>query len=183
MPSTAFAFPGTVVSVDDAGPAWTGLTNLAADDNVYAQTAESPGASSDKLRCTNFGFSIPDGSTAITVEPEFARFRDAGSVPLDGWTFRLVHAGAGIGISQVVASDWPTSEAVYAPGAGAFGAALTSAIINASTFGVQVHVSWSAGAPTPEVNAYMDYVRMKVHYTDPAGVRRTQVGIGIFIGI
>lgn len=50
---------------------WTGLTNVTAQDNVYATATATNSQITNYLKCTGYGFSIPAGATitGITVGP------------------------------------------------------------------------------------------------------------------
>ena len=172
MASTGFTFAGTGANVNDATGPWTTPENVTANDDSRAQTAEGSTTTSDRLRATNYGFAVPAGSTIDGVEARVRRIRTGGgAVVITTSRYRLVNAGSAIGTEKEQAADWATTEEAYTTGSSSdvWSATLTAAVVNSSTFGLDVNVTWDANLPTPEAFAEVDSVEINVHYTAPTG--------------
>jgi len=167
--STGFKFAGTGAHVAGAGADWVNPGNVTADDNANAQTAETSGGTTDKLRATNFDFSvIPNGAVINGSESRVRRLRTGGgSIAVSESYLQLVNSGVNIGSTKTDVGDWATVEEVATEGGALDGwsASLTSAIVKSSGFGVDLWLLWGAGIPTPESYAEVDSVEMNVHYT------------------
>jgi len=150
--------PGTTANIAGAGTDWADANNSQVSDNVYA-TAALNNSTSDPLRCTNFGFSIPTAAqiTGVTV---WIEKKSSGTLTLDN-SVQLVYAAAAIGTDLSAGATWPTTEATSTHGGSnqMWGYALTPAIINASTFGVQIKASSTAAR-----TASIDHVCMRIDY-------------------
>ena len=71
-PLTVTASPTLCVNDTSIGTqSWTGLTNVGAQDNVYATATATNSQITNYLKCTKYNFSIPAGATitGITVGP------------------------------------------------------------------------------------------------------------------
>lgn len=70
--SEAIANPGTITSVDFGGNPWSNGSNVASSNDTYATASVDAAGSTDRLRCSNFGFAIPDHAivTGIKVTVE-----------------------------------------------------------------------------------------------------------------
>ena len=156
--------------------AWTNVNNAASSNNSYAACSLSPGASGHYLKCTNFGFAIPSGSTIdgvlITVECSC-------SVPVvkDNAVY-LVKGGSVVGSNKKNASTWSDSGDTNLDHGGAtdlWGTTLTYSDVNASNFGVVIQVQ-NFGFKFSS-DAYIDHVKITVYYTASAGVTKTQTMI------
>lgn len=64
------------------GAAWTNPGNITADDANYATSSSAPGTNTRNLKATNFGFSIPAGSTINGIQFAFKWKKTAGTPQL-----------------------------------------------------------------------------------------------------
>lgn len=148
----------TATNVAGAGTDWSNPTNVYASDGSYATCAVN-NTTSDPLRCTNFGFSIPSAAliTGVTV---YVERKSSSTLTLDN-SVQLVYAAAAIGTDKSTGATWPTADAAATFGGtnDTWGYALTPAIVNSSTFGVQLKVSSTASR-----TASVDCVIMRVDY-------------------
>lgn len=170
MASAGPFFPGTTAAVLETGDDdnWVTPGNAAADDGTETQVTAASFDANDQtgaLRCSNFGFAIPADAVidGIVVEVEQRRFAGAAR---DHQVQLFSSPGTGIGDNKATATAWPGTAtiATYGGAADPWGASLTPAIVNASTFGVQV----KAFATAANTDVGIDFVRMTVHYTPAA---------------
>lgn len=184
MASSGPLFPGTLATALETGDdnTWVNPGNAGADDGAEAQVTDATFDANDQtgaLRCSNFGFTIPGDATidGITVEIEQRRFAGAAR---DHEVILFSAVGTKIGNNKATATAWPGTATVasYGGAADAWGATLTPAIVNASTFGVSV----KAFATAANTDVGIDFVRMTVHYTPaeaPGEVSTITQGVGL----
>src|SRR5262249_53338691 len=133
----------------------------AQSSDTNSTTASLNNASSNFLKCTGFGFSIPTGSTITGIQVEWQR---NGSSIVDN-AVRIVKGDA-IGStdrSNSSAVTWPASDGFtsYGGGADLWGASWTAADINAANFGAALSgLNPSSGNKTASVNS----LRITVSY-------------------
>jgi hypothetical protein len=172
MASTGDIVGGTAASTTGSPSGdthWTNPSN-ALVDNTSAATCTGSLAVSYWLHITNFGFSIPTGSTinGITV-----KVRRKCSSTNDWFTqqCRLVNSGSILGVTKNVGGSfnyWPTTAAIETFGGSADLWSWTPVIatINSSTFGIQIYAE--DDSPSSET-ASIEVVWMNIDYTPPAG--------------
>lgn len=174
MASQGPLFPGTTATVtgdaNEVAEPWVNHANVAADDGVEAvitaATFDSPDVS-ERLKATNFGFTIPSGATinGIVVEIE-KRSNDAGT---DDYRVQLLdETGALVGDNKAQLDSWPITIAISTYG-GATDTwnwtTVTDAKINDIDFGVVI----SAQSVRANQDVQIDFIRITVHYTETAG--------------
>lgn len=167
-PSSGPLGAGTGADDGSGASVWSNPGNITADDASYA--VNTPGQSpSDYLEATNFGFSIPVGSTinGIYVEIEVKASQDLPfSHSVGDNSVRLIQGGAIGGTDESTYPHWPTAEGynIYGSSSDLWGLSWTVAQINASNFGVALNViTVNFGA-----DAYVNYVRITVYYSPSA---------------
>ena len=147
--------------------AWTNPGNGCADDSSLASAVLTASAVSHYFTATDFGFSIPAGSTieGIVMESEVSEFfiSNAGT-PVDN-AVRIVKGGTIGSTDRSNGTAWTTTLAYLSHGGAAdlWGESWTPDDINASDFGVAISARESGGASpsTAQINA----VRITVYYT------------------
>lgn len=146
---------------------WTNPSNALVDDSSAA-TCTGSFAVSYWLHITNFGFSIPAGSTinGITV-----KVRRKCSSTNDWFTqqCRLVNSGSILGVTKNVGgSFWPTTAAIETFGGSSDLWSWTPvlATINSSTFGIQFYAEDDS---TSSETASVEVIWMNIDYTAPGG--------------
>ncbi len=161
-----------------SGIAWTNPGNITSSDNVYTTSAlnlANPfGRSTQWLIASNFGFSIPGGSTidGIVVEIERHAASSVGS-PADG-TIQIstdATVAGQIGDNKASATTWPTTDAYATYGSSSdtwnlasfLGRAISAADINSSGFSITINGSVTAGKGTNTLS--VDHVRVTIYYT------------------
>lgn len=164
--------PGTMATVSRSKNSWGDPDKAKASDNSY--TASGPQSSgSDYLVATNFGFSIPAGSTinGVTVAVERKSSSNIASSYIKDDTAYLMKGGSATGDNKAdTSTKWPTSDTVatYGGAADVWGATLSVDDVNASTFGFRLSdLAYRTGKGSPL--AYVDFISITVTYTEGGG--------------
>jgi hypothetical protein len=175
MASQGPLYPGTLTSNSGVGTlAWTSPSNAASDNATYA-SAETFLATETThyLHATNFGFSIPGGATidGMQIEIERAQQFFTGSDVSDNVVSTL--KGGVVGGDNKANEDagsWPPTTltvATYGLSNSLWGRTWTPADINASDFGAVLSAILTSDTVDPS-QAYVDFIRIIVYYTDAA---------------
>lgn len=154
--------------------AWSNPGNITSSNNTYATTS-NPTSSLDPsnyLKATNFGFSIPSGSTinGITVSIERKSQVNVGSWYDVDNRVRIVKADATIGTADKASGvTWSDTEGVYNYGGSAdlWSLSWTNTDINDTDFGVVLSVVSYEDNIGPGAIAYVDHIEITVDYTPP----------------
>lgn len=186
MASQGPLFPATRASLANAGTsenaeAWVNIANVGADDGsetqITAATFDSPDIS-QLIVASNFGFTIPAGSTINGIVVEVER---RSIIASSGKDFR-VQLATGTTFASLVGSNkavpatiWPTSTglATYGSSSDLWSAGLTVAQINAAGFAVML----SCQANIANADVGVDFIRVTVHYTPPTVVHDGELDI------
>ncbi len=169
---------GTFANDPNSGVTWTTPSNAASSNNSYALFPGAPDFNQTTvyLKCTNFGFSIPGGSTIDGIEVTIERKAsvNAGAFWVRDHTVSLYKGGTISGSNNAdTGLKWPTSDTdkIYGSSVDLWGETWTDSDINNSGFGVGIKVvTIGGGSPKdPNVTAYIDWVRITVHYTSGGG--------------
>lgn len=156
---TVTAFPGTV-TVETGGSGWSDINNVQSADGNDA-VFDLPDGSPGRLRCTNFGFSIPSGASIDLIEVRSKFVANDYSV-----SFNLVENNtsrtdtAGAGASEAWVQGGFTGGSWYSPPE-----IKTPTDINDSGWGVTMDLD-SIRPPNP---ATIDYMEMRITYTEASG--------------
>lgn len=149
--------------------AWVNVNNAKVSDNSRA-VATLINQTSNYLKATNFGFSIPSGATIDGIEIKIERLC-TGDHCTDGDRARIVKSGT-IGSSNKIVT-WPSTEAIQTLGSSTdlWGETWTVDDINASTTGFVVAAKDVDGG---ENNIFsVDHITMTVYYTEGASTTPT----------
>jgi len=144
LAATQWRYAGT------ASGSWLNLTNATGSPNSTCATA----ASAVTLNVTNFGFTIPAGSTIVKIEVAL-RYSTGSSAP----SIQLLKGGAPAGTTRTGhtgGSGCPGTEDVFGDYYDLWDASWTAEEINAANFGVRFQPT---SAPTS-----LDYVSVTVDY-------------------
>jgi hypothetical protein len=187
LPVTSWFSAGTVANdtstgslswdSDALGSALVG-TEVQNDDGVLAHGGASSLASTYYLKSTNFGIGtgdIPTGSTINGVEVEVRQYRAAFNPTVASAAVFLVKAGTVVGSSFGISGDWATTETVVTYGSSAQlgGESWTRSDILSSNFGTALSVLYNSARTSNTPNVYVDQVRLRVYYTEPAPINLT----------
>ena len=153
------------------------------NDGVYADTGVlAKSEVSNYLKATNFGFTIPDGSTilGITVEIDRKEGNTQAAGGIKDSEVKIVKADATIGAANKADTTnfWPTAEAIatYGSISDLWGETWTSVGINDIDFGVviaAVNTKVSGGGATE--SAQVDFIRITIEY-GPASITVGTIG-------
>lgn len=167
MSSSGPNSPATIV--DDASlggdTPWTSPGNAATSNNVYTFTDLGESSVTDYLKCTNFGFSIPAGSTINGIKVEVESYVEHAALQ---WTLHacIVQSGTIQEASDITALVVDT-EAYLTCGSATelWGLTWSVAQVNSANFGVAVKVYAPEGSSTVDI----DHVRITVYYSAADG--------------
>lgn len=165
--------PSTCVNDTSFGTfAWTNPGNASASDDAKATSAVTGRASTNYLKCTDYGFTIPVGAriNSITIEVERSTSTTGGGGSRDA-AVRVVQGGAIGALDQSSASPYTVAPPDVIEPHGAttplWGLTWTFADINATDFGAAFAAQKNNPAQTHTLSA--DMLRITVDY-DPAPV-------------
>lgn len=177
MASQGALSPATAVDDATVGTlSWTNPGNVFASDNVYAQRA-SIGGTTHYLKATNFGFTIPAGSTinGILVEIEKKRSNVGADTAVDN-KVNIIKSSISA-TNYASASNWPIVDTYISYGSSTdlWGETWTATDINSSSFGVALSANMF---PETSMTIYVDHIRITVYYTETSGATNMQINIG-----
>lgn len=185
MTTTTNNLPGTAANVNVTGTAWVNINNIKAVDGAVATSGDlDDGITTDYALATNFGFSVPTGATIVGVTVQINcytdRVFDGSFVP--GGIFANLYNNLTIGSQKQDYSNMGAGSlatVTFGSGSDRWGATLTPAIVNASTFGVAVQAYGNGIGDVAPYFAYIDYVKMQVTYSLGLGNKNVLLlGIG-----
>lgn len=183
MASQGPLYPAAAVNLSDNTAlenkdAWVNPTNVGSDNateaTIVAASYDSPDIS-QILVASNFGFSVSGTIDGITVEIDRRSI-----VANSGKDFR-VQLATGTAFANLVGTNkavpatiWPTTSTVatYGGSADTWSASLTPTQVNSSGFAVFL----SAQANVANADIGVDFIRVTVTYTPPAGNTGTGAG-------
>jgi hypothetical protein len=156
---------GTIVDDPAVGTnAWANVSQANGSDDLYASAGGTGVSTTHYLKCTNFGFSIPDNAVIETVKIKIERLRLSGasSPTVDDNTVKLVIGGSVTGSNKPIAGSWSATDTVveYNYTLAAWGVSLTPTQANASDFGFVINVDTSG----TNTNAGIDHVAITITY-------------------
>lgn len=169
---------GTFANDPNSGVTWTTPSNAASSNNSYALFPGAPDFNQTTvyLKCTNFGFSIPGGATIDGIEVIIERKASvqSGVFWVRDFTVKLYKAGTIVGTDKADTTlKWPTSDTdkTYGSSSDLWGETWTDSDINNSGFGIGIKVTTIGGGnpKDPNVTAYIDWIRINIHYTTGGG--------------
>ncbi|THU41298.1 T9SS type A sorting domain-containing protein [Niastella caeni] len=170
--------PGTATSTSFAGSdySFNNPSNISVDDNSRS-TASSIisllSGQTEYLQATNFGFSIPVGSTICGIEVNVVK--SATNVVLNltsvtDYNVRIIKNGTVSGTNLADGSTlWPSSDTYtsYGNDNELWGTTWSQADINSSDFGISFSAEIN-GLVGLLPSARIDYISMTVYYLDPS---------------
>lgn len=163
--------PATAANDNSIGTiSWANTSNIfvQGDGNV-ASSALTPGATSQYLKATNFGFAIPPTSTILGITVEWNKAKNSGSCDITDAAVRIVKGGVNGTTDKSLATQWPAtlSYITYGGPTDLWGLSWTAADINASTFGTAI-AAIDNGA---SCGVSVDHVRITVTYSPEITLR------------
>lgn len=165
---------GTGIDDSSTGSvSWTTPGNACTSSQTTTATGVTSSSVSHYLKVTNFGFSIPTGSTIKGIQVTVTRSTTAnkGNRAIDN-AARIVKGGSISSTDRSNTSNWATSPVTYGSTSDLWGETWTVADINASTFGFALSAK-STGTNT--VNATVDaFVAITVTYNESPALSISQ---------
>lgn len=164
-PNSGATFANVTVNTID----WHDVSNAAASDNSRAYNDDDFSNSTDYIRITNFGFSLPSGAVVVGVTVEVEGYTDVSGCE---WVARLLKTSGPTGFGKNVGIALSESYETMGGPADTWSATLTDADVNSSDFGVDIR-----GAATfngPATMFYIDHVRVTVDYAMPGNPNSRQ---------
>lgn len=173
-PDTGALHPKTVKDSSAIGTTvWNTPEKGNTSDNVYAWLAEVYPVTSHYLNATNFGFTIPTGSTINGILVEIEKRDDMGGAAWTDFAVKIVLANGTIGSVNEgkIGTNWPAVDTYVSYGNSTYlwGETWTAEDINDIDFGVVLSATYRLEDEVFYGN--VDDIRMTVYYTE--GVTNT----------
>lgn len=148
---------------------WSSVSEALSDNSGYALSSCNSSQSTNYLKVTNFGFSIPSGATIDGILVSW-NCRDFSGGVRDS-RIRIVKGGTVGSTDKSSATAWSSGGAYrdYGGASDLWGETWTDTDINASTFGAVLSAKSSSGGENPAVM----YMRITVYYTTGAAGQPT----------
>src|SRR3990167_10006270 len=183
MVNTGATYPGTTGTNTSIGTQdWTNTGNISADDNVTADCLfDTVDQISYYLKATNFGFSIPTGSTIDGIVAEVQCWDQGVAFNTIENSVKIVKGGtiSGDEKSTGAGMNSPPSSTTFTYGSSSdlWGLSWTVSDINASDFGLV----WSSKCTSTMFGGYtnVDFIRITIYYTEGAGPPSPGININI----
>lgn len=173
-PNSAGTGSNVLVGSGVGQSAWVNPANITSSDNVYSvytvgDNFGDPNAS-NRLQATNFGFTIPSGSTINGVLVSVERKASSLTAVTDLEARLIVGGAVDITENKSTGLNWPTNETYqdYGGAADLWSIALTVSNVNASDFGFSLRTNGTTIGQTASV----DHIRITVYYTEAATGRQ-----------
>ena len=166
--------------MDDASfgqATWGNPGYAAVSDDVRATAGFDPGSgitNSHYLKATNFGFTIPDGSTILGILVEVEGSKDVALGTLSEARARLVKAGVIQATDRLNTTAWTTVDTYYSHGGASdlWGGTWLPSDINNSGFGFALAMNANA-----VITARVDHIRITVYYEPGSGMMLAQTQV------
>lgn len=163
--------PATAVDNGGGAAVWANPSNVfSSNDSLAVATLNfSAGpATTNYLKATNFGFTIPAGATINGIVANIERNGDLGNGnKIFDNSLKLIKNGTISGSDKADAlTQWPSSDTVatYGSMTDLWGATWTASDINASNFGIAISAIKTGGGNSNKIAA-IDYISLTVYYT------------------
>ncbi len=162
--------PGTCANVTGIGTvAWGTPTNAQVSDTLYATRSVARNVTTNYLRCTNYGFAIPAGSTILGIAVNVVR-KTSGNTVRDA-AMRIVKNVAGVATIQAIdrstLTNYTTTDVAEIHGGSTdlWGTTWTLADINTTNFGAAFAAkNVNSNTRTASVN----HMPITVYYSTPS---------------
>jgi MSHA biogenesis protein MshQ len=146
--------------------AWSNAGDAISSNGSYANASLNPGnPTTNYLRCLNYGFSIPGGSTILGIEVHVER-KSSRTGSSDA-AMRLVKGGVIQSTDRSTTAIYDTTDEIDPHGGAAdlWGTTWTPAEINAADFGAAFASLRTGGGPPHDIT--VDHISITVHYSQP----------------
>jgi len=157
----------SVPRADAAGIAWAMPENARQIDGQLARATLDLGQSTERLRITDFGFSVPASATIKGVEVEFQR--QAGDTGIGDGNIELWLDGSPSDRPKFIATSWPRAivgRHHYGQAVDTWGDDLTPALVGRPGFGVEIYALRQEDAGTAAIEARVESMRITIFYCE-----------------
>lgn len=185
MADTGLVIVGTGTGVFGSGDNWIDESNVTTESGYTRCRLSKDGGLSDYLRGTNLGFSVPSGATidGIEVQIRHATQNDEGFIT-DEYVYLVENGNILPGCqNKALSTGWadPQENFTYGGPTDTWNcSSLTPAVVNSSSFGVQLMAENSASSGQ---SAYVYWMKIRVYYTEAGGGATYQVvAVGTGLG-
>jgi len=169
--------PSSAVNDNSVGTvAWSNPTYALSSDNQYAifsnATVDNTFYYSNYLKVSNFGFSIPAGSTingvVVGVEVNDSTYGSGDGFEQSDDIAKLVVGGSVVGDNKSLGTNfgYPDHYRSYGSSSDVWGNSLTPDIINSSDFGFAVSAKSKVYGTRTREDTNIDYITITVYYTE-----------------
>lgn len=185
MSDTGWKSPGTVVNDSSFGTdVWSNPENAMSANGSYASVSgmSSTYRYTQLLKGTNFGFSIPAGSTINGIAIQVKRYNEYQYTYDEG--VYIVKADGSIGTSnKALATAWGQTNVYFDYGGSTdlWGETWMASNINDTDFGVALYVKYNDSSGGSIGNGvFIDHIQIKVYYTEPTPTIGTKYPLPAF---
>lgn len=150
-----------------AGIAWSMPEDARQIDGQLARATLDLGQSTERLRITDFGFSIPASAAIKGVEVEFDR--QAGDTGIVDGNIALWLDGTPSDRPKFIATSWPrviVGKHHYGQAVDTWGDDLTPALVGRPGFGVEIYALRQEDAGTAAIEARVESMRITIFYCE-----------------
>ena len=158
---------------------WTSPGNAYSSDANYAVTTVLSSATSNYLKCTNYGFNIPLGATINGITVNVYRKTNRTSSKLVEAAMRVIKGGTVGSVDQLSATAFTTTMQSVSHGSSTqlWGQTWSASDINSTGFGAAYSVKRTS---TSSRTVYVDYMSITVDYIAPPPPLVTSIALADF---
>lgn len=170
MANTLATSPQTMADETSVGTSiWLFPDNAKVSDDAYARLSAALDSVSHYLKATNFGFTIPAGSTINGIIVDVEKKTGAASGAVDN-SVKIVKGGLISGDEKADLTAWNRSDTYFSYGSASdlWGLSWTADDINASNFGFVLSGKVTLAGTGNEMS--IDHIRITIYYTEAVPV-------------
>ncbi len=158
----------TINPVDSIGigtATWTSPDKAKTNDNNFATVSLNNSSITHYLKASNFGFSIPAGSTILGIKVTITRKNSSSSNTVKDYQVRLIKSdGSILATEKALSTNWSTTNTAipYGGATDLWNASWSPTDINSTSFGVVLSVISNGGSSSR--TASVDSIQIEVTY-------------------
>ncbi|MBL8849455.1 MAG: hypothetical protein JNG89_07215, partial [Planctomycetaceae bacterium] len=174
---TPAAYAGTATQASNGDYNWSSISNATGSTtSTFAEVTLDDHDESSTLQLTNFGFSIPTGSTITGIA--VALTTTGPNSPRSGHSVKLTKNGTTVaGTTSSVTGTWATGSPTVGGSTNLWGTTWTPSEINSSNFGLLIQIEGRDDSSTYR----LDRAQVTVTYTGGGGGLPTSVSFSLGI--
>lgn len=160
--------PTACVSSAIGGNGWSFPARAVSSNDSFAQVGVNDNENSDRLQCTDYGFTIPAGATILGIIVNVERKVNNNPAPTQDFQMRVIKGGAVQATDRSTATAYPLVDTIEPHGSATdlWGTTWTPAEINAANFGA-AFAAFKNGTAGGNINVTVDHIEIVVHYSQP----------------